>query len=185
MNQPDQQPTLETPRLRLRPLNLSDAPRIQVLAGDEDVARTTSRIPHPYPEGAAREWIEAPRMEEHTPFAIAERATDDLIGGIGFSLQEGGLIAEIGFWVGKPYWNQGFCTEAAREIVRYCFEDLGVNRVHAGHFAGNGASGRVQEKIGMRREGWQRWGVSRFGEMKDLVLYGMTRPDWLEAKAAD
>ena len=125
------------------------------------------------------------RSGDEMPFAIARRESDDLVGAIGVQPESNGLIAEIGFWVGRPFWGRGYCTEAAREILRYCFEELALQRVFAGHFAGNGASGRVQEKIGMKREGCQRWGSSRFGELKDLVLYGIIRPDWEELRRVE
>ena len=111
-------------------------------------------------------------------FAIADRDSNELIGAIGVHPEDNGLAAEIGFWIGVPFWGRGYCTEAAREILRHCFEDLGLQRVHAGHFTENVASGRVQQKIGMRKEGLLRWGAVRFGELKDLVKYGIVRPDW-------
>ena len=115
---------------------------------------------------------------EGLPFAVTQRENDDLVGAIGIHPEANGFIAEIGFWIGKPYWGRGYCSEAAREILRHCFEDLGLQRVFAGHFAGNDASGRVQEKIGMKKEGYSPWGIFRFGEPRDLVLYGIIRPDW-------
>ena len=182
MKMPEQQPTLETERLRLRPLIITDAPYVQEYAGDAKVALMTSQIPHPYPARAAEQWIEGKHEGDGLPFAIALRESDKMIGAIGVHPESNGLIAEIGFWIGKPFWGQGYCTEAAWEILRYCFEDLELPRVFAGHFVGNDASGRVQEKIGMRKEGLQRWGRSRFGELKDCVLYGIIRPDWEEQR---
>jgi RimJ/RimL family protein N-acetyltransferase len=178
MNRPSEQPTLETARLRLRPLRPTDAPRIREYAGDLRVAEMTSLIPHPYPEHAAEEWIVRCTAGDDIAFAIARRETDELVGAIGVHPEPNGLIAEIGFWIGVPFWGRGYCTEAAREILRFCFEDLGLQRVHAGHFAGNEASGRVQEKIGMRREGFSPWSICRFGALKDRVIHGIIRPDW-------
>lgn len=178
MTNPERLPALETGRLRLRPLTIEDAPRIQQYASDPSVALMTSQIPHPYPEGAAEDWIATRHEGGAVTLGITLRENDELIGVIGIHPESNGLIAEIGFWIGKPFWGRGYCTEAAREILRYCFEDLGLQRVFAGHFAGNEASGRVQEKIGMCNEGVQRWGIARFGELKDRVGYGIIKPDW-------
>lgn len=183
MKQSEEQPVLETERLRLRPLKLEDAERVQEYASDARVALTTSRIPHPYPELAAKEWLANCGKQDDFTFAITLREADDLIGVIGAHPKTHGPMAEIGFWVGVPFWGQGYCTEAAREVVRFCFEDLGLKRVYASHFAGNEASGRVQQKIGMRKEGVQRWGLARFGEVKDRVMYGIIRPEWEEMRA--
>jgi RimJ/RimL family protein N-acetyltransferase len=178
-----QQATLETKRLRMRPLRITDASRVRELAGDIRVAEMTALIPHPYPEIAAEEWVEKRTGGTDQAFAVADLGTDVLVGAIGIHPEPNGLATEIGFWIGVPFWGRGYCTEAAREILRHCFEDLGFQRVYAGHFAGNDASGRVQQKIGMRPEGVQRWGVFRFGEPKDRVMYGIIRPDWEERQA--
>lgn len=180
MNKLEQQPTLETERLRLRPLKLSDAPAVQEYVSDARVAEMTSQIPHPYPELGAEEWIRGHGSGEETVFARARKKDDEMIGAIGIRPESHGLAAEIGFWVGIPYWGHGFCTEAAREILRYCFEELGIQRVWAGHIAGNEASGRVQQKIGIKHEGYSPWAIFRFGEPKDRVLFGIIRPDWEE-----
>ena len=178
MNQPEAHQTLTTERLRLRPLAVADAECVQEYAGDLEVARWTCLIPHPYPEGAAREWIESLGDGSDRVFAIVLAATDELIGVIGVHPDSTGKSAEIGFWIGVPHWGHGYMTEAAREILRHCFEDLGLQRIFAGHFDGNEASGRVQQKIGMRKEGFHPWGHWRFGEPRDRVTYGIIRPDW-------
>ena len=186
MNRPDELPILETERLRLRPLNGGDAPRVQELAGDLRVAKWTSLIPHPYPDGAAEEWIGMKKPGGDLTFAVAHRETDALVGAFGIHPEPNGLIAEIGFWIGVPFWGRGYCTEAGRVVMRFCFESLELQRLFAGHFAGNEASGRVQEKLGMRREGVARWGCARFGELHDRVMYGIIRPEWqdLQQRAA-
>ena len=96
-----ERPTIKTERLILGPYTLDDAPELQRLIGDRDIASTTLNIPHPYEDGMAEEWI------------------------------------------GKPYWNQGYCTEAARAVLKYGFAVLGLNRVHASYMTRNPASGRV------------------------------------------
>ena len=78
----------------------------------------------------------------------------------------------MGYWIGKPYWNQGFGTEAALAILRYAFEQLGLNRVYAAHFRRNPASGRIMQKIGMTYEGRLRQHVKKWGDFEDMEYYG-------------
>ena len=81
--------------------------------------------------------------------------------------------AELGYWIGKPYWRNGYATEAARAILQYGFGQLGLNRIHAGHFTRNPGSGRVMQKIGMTHEGHQPRHVKKWDRFEDLELYGI------------
>ena len=104
-------PVLETARLRLRPYRLDDAPALQRLAGDRQVAATTATIPHPYPDGAAEAFIgthqDAWRLGTHLSLAITDRVTDSLVGGIGLVFQSEHARAELGYWIAVPAWGQG------------------------------------------------------------------------------
>lgn len=170
------QPTLPAERLELRPFVLEDAQRVRSLAGEFEVADTTLTIPHPYPDGAAEEWIGTHRPAwqagRRAIFAITEG--DVVIGAIELHGIDGGQgRAELGFWVGLPFWNKGYCSEAARTIVGFAFRDLGLHRVQARHFVRNPASGRVLQKIGMREEGLFRGAEKRWGKYEDIVVYGV------------
>jgi [ribosomal protein S5]-alanine N-acetyltransferase len=175
------QPILRTARLTLRPLLAGDAKEVQTLAGDFAVADTALAIPYPYEDGMAEEWIAALKNKyvagEQVVFAIVQGEAGQLIGAVGLTITRKYDHAEIGYWIGKPFWGQGYCTEAARAVVGYAFEELCLLRVHANHFARNPASGRVMEKIGMRREGVARQHVKKWGVYEDLVLYGILRTD--------
>lgn len=175
------QPTLHTERLILRPFRLDDAPAVQRLAGDRAIASTTANIPHPYDDGLAEQWISthAARYNagECVNFAITLRESGELIGAIGLEINRDHARAELGYWVGVPYWNQGYCTEAARAVVRYGFAGLRLNRIHAIHFSRNPASGKVMQKIGMRHEGKLRQHISRWGVFEDVECYGMLREE--------
>ena len=176
-------PTLETERLILRPFVLSDAPEVQRLAGERDIASTTLNIPHPYEDGTAELWIgtheasfEAGRI---VTFAIVDRGTNALLGAIGLTINAEHDRAEMGYWLGKPYWGNGYCTEAAAAVLRFAFEELGLNRVYACHLTRNPASGRVMQKIGMRHEGRLRQHVKKWGQGEDLETYGVLREEYL------
>ena len=86
-------------------------------------------------------------------FAAVLREGGTLVGSIALHPNARDDNGEIGYWIGRPYWGQGYATEAAREVVRYGFEELGLHRVHANHLGSNPASGKVLEKVGMTREG--------------------------------
>ncbi|MDX1556875.1 MAG: GNAT family N-acetyltransferase [Xanthomonadales bacterium] len=177
-----QQPTLQTQRLILRPFQRSDAPEVQRLAGDRAVADTTLAIPHPYEDGMAEEWIAThqPKFEagELADFAITLRDDGALVGAIGLAVNQRFDSAVLGYWIGVPFWNRGYCTEAAVAVIDYGFAELDLNRIHAPHLMRNPASGRVMEKAGMTREGVTRQSVKKWGRYEDLVLYGILREDW-------
>ena len=117
-------------------------------------------------------------MDREVRLAITLRDTGRLIGGIGLRLVEEFQSAELGYWVGVPYWGNGYATEAAREMLRYGFEELRLHRIFASHFKNNPNSGRILRKLGMRYEGCQREHIHKFGEFLDLELYGLLRREW-------
>jgi len=178
-----QQPTIKTERLILRPYRQEDAPELQRLIGERDVVSTMMSIPHPYEDGMAEEWIDKQRESfdkgETINFAITHRREGFLIGGIGFhEIDRQSERAEIGYWIGKPYWRNGYGTEAARAVLQYGFEVLGLNRIHAIHFGNNPVSGRILQKIGMRHEGCHRQHFKKWGVFVDWELYGILRSEY-------
>lgn len=180
------QPVLQTERLTLRPLTLEDAPAIQVLVGAYEVALNTLSIPHPYPAGGAEAWIGTHRSSydagREITWGITARAGGAVLGVISLRPVVAHRHAEIGYWLGVPYWNQGYMTEAARAVVDYGFGDLDLLRIYATHFARNPASGRVMQKAGMTREGCLRQHVMRWDVPQDLVHYGILRDEWLVSR---
>ena len=175
-------PDLVTERLLLRPFTLADASRVQRLAGERVIAEFTLNIPHPYQAGMAEEWILSHPGNflagKSATFAITLAGERLLIGAIGLQCEERHHRAEMGYWMGTPYWNRGYCTEAASAVLHYAFETRGIHRVVASHLARNPASGRVMRKIGMRQEGYLREHVLKWDRYEDLVLYGILREDW-------
>jgi RimJ/RimL family protein N-acetyltransferase len=180
-----QQPTLQTRRLILRPFELSDAATVHRLAGDRAIIDTTLNIPNPYTKEMAEEWIatHASKFDagEAATFAIVSRDAMNLTGAMGLTIDSRFERAELGYWIGKPYWNKGFCTEAGRAVLKYSFSDLDLNRVYAHHFSRNPASGKVMKKLGMIREGRVRQHIKKEDRFEDLELYGILRADWLAA----
>lgn len=185
-NEINQCPTIETERLVLRPFTLRDAPDVKRLAGDKAIASTTLNIPYPYEDGIAEKWIGTHRegfeKGESVHFAIVDRQQHCLIGAIGLTVNERFESAELGYWIGKPYWNNGYCTEAAEAVLEYGFETLGLNRIHASHFKRNLASGRVMQAIGMSNEGSLKQHIKKWDKFEDLEVYGIVKTDYQQPK---
>jgi RimJ/RimL family protein N-acetyltransferase len=171
------QTPIPAPRLLLRPFRPDDAPAVQRLAGDRDIALTTINVPHPYEDGMAEAWI-ATHADLWTRgaaviCAMEHREQARLVGAVGITIELEQRRGELGYWVGKPWWGNGYATEAARALVGFAFERLGLERVFAHHFASNPASGRVMQKIGMRQEGVLRRHVIKWGRFENIVVYGI------------
>jgi ribosomal-protein-alanine N-acetyltransferase len=174
--------TLETARLKLRPYSNADIAELLPLIGAREVAATTLRIPHPYTEKDAREFIADSQNESECRLAITLPSDGRLIGGIGLRIAPQHKNAELGYWLGVPYWGKGYATEAAHEMLRYGFEDLRLHRIFASHFKNNPLSGRILKKLGMHYEGCQREHIRKWDQFIDSELYGMLRRDWGAAK---
>jgi ribosomal-protein-alanine N-acetyltransferase len=178
------EPKLETERLQLRFFELSDAERVRELVGDKAISDTTLHIPYPYEKGMAEEWISTHRIKfeagESIHFAVILKTTAELIGAVSLIIEKGFNRAELGYWIGKEYWNQGYCTEAAGSILDYGFGQLLLHKITASHFSGNPSSGKVMSKIGMKKEGFLRKHVAKNSKFEDLVVYGILREEWEE-----
>jgi [ribosomal protein S5]-alanine N-acetyltransferase len=172
-------PQVSTARLELRAFHARDAADVQRLAGAREVADTTATIPHPYPDGVAEAWIAthhtAWETRQQLVLAITQRDGGAFIGAIGFVFATEHERAELGYWLGLPYWRKGFATEAATALVDFGFNVLQLNRIQAHHLARNPASGRVLEKAGLLREGRSAQAVFKHGKPEDVVFYGVAR----------
>jgi [ribosomal protein S5]-alanine N-acetyltransferase len=173
------QETIYTDRLVLRPFTLTDAPQVKTLAGDREIYETTLFVPYPYEDGMAESWISTHQAGFYegrgVVFAIC-LASGALIGAI--SLNKAGLFnaAELGYWIGVAHWNRGYCTEAAKAVVEYGFNILRYHKISARHFVDNPSSGRVMEKVGMKREGLLQDDVMKDGRYITVELYGIVNP---------
>jgi RimJ/RimL family protein N-acetyltransferase len=156
-----------------------------VWLGDFNVSRNMSRVPHPYHEEDAEMFVAGtgPRREGcHHTFSILRKTDGMFLGGAG--LHEDAKGFEFGYWLGTPFWGQGFATEAAHRLVTFAFEGLGQETVHAGWFYDNPASGHVLAKLGARHNG-SHMHECRARGMK-LLCHDMllTRADFLRKQAA-
>ncbi|MDD6483660.1 MAG: GNAT family N-acetyltransferase [Clostridiales bacterium] len=144
--------TFETKRLILRPWREEDAEELYKYACDPDIGPIAGWPAHTSVENS-REIIRNVLSAENT-FAVVLKETGLPIGCIGImknaNIPTNSNEAELGYWLGKPYWGQGLIPEAAKECLRRCFEDMGLERVWCGHYDGNEKSRRVQEKCGFK-----------------------------------
>lgn len=175
-------PEIKTKRLLLRGFLPSDASAIQELAGAFEVAEMTLNIPHPYLDGMAETWMASHQKDFESGrdivFAMIDLHSRQLIGAIGLIATMKFRRAELGYWVGKPFWNSGYATEASKAVIRYGFEEMQLNKIFATHMMRNPASGRVMQKIGMEQEGVLKQHALKWGEFVDLVAYGILRESW-------
>lgn len=174
--------TLETERLILRPLEMSDVNAIYELAGHPDIAATTLNIPHPYPKHAAGEFVQhtqrAWESGDMYTFAIVRKSEAGMIGCISLGIPRMQHRAEMGYWMGVPYWGQGYTSEAAQELIDFGFRVVGLQKIYAMHFVENTASGRVMQKVGMTYEGTLRQHTMKNGELIDLAMYSILRAEY-------
>lgn len=177
-----QQPVLETARLVLRPFLSSDAADVAKYAGDYDIARTTLRIPHPYSVPQAEDWISSLdnvfQEGKTVIFAIVPKTLNHIIGAVGLELCRTHDQAELGFWVGKPFWGQGYATEAARCVLQFGFQQLELNCVHAEHFIHNAASEKLMKKLGMKYEGTLRQRYKKYGTYVDCKAWSILKEEF-------
>jgi RimJ/RimL family protein N-acetyltransferase len=141
----------------------------------------THLFPHPYTEADANEWLATLQaMPEPTHWAI--EVDGHAVGGIGVSLGEGVFAkkADLGYWLGEPYWGRGIMTDAASVIAPYAMRRFGLCRLEAAVFAWNPASMRVLEHCGFVREGISRAAVFKDGQVIDEVDYAL-----VDASAAE
>jgi ribosomal-protein-alanine N-acetyltransferase len=183
-------PTLRTERLVLREFTLEDAPELHRLAQAGEVARMMLHHPHPYEEGTAEQWISGLRpmfeVGYGTTFALVQREGGALVGTVSLYTRapDGtAVLGEegtglLGFWLGVPYWNKGYATEAVAEVVRYGFEERGLRRIRANHFGSNAASGKVLRKVGMSHLGTRPNYYEKWGNTEDREEYVLLAQDW-------
>lgn len=173
------QPVLHSRRLILRLFWAADAPEVQSLASDPRIAATTTTIPHPYPDGAAEQWIAghaaASKARQGATFAVTVRGDNALVGAVSLlDVSDPDTRAELGYRIGVPFWGQGICTEAVVRVMEFAGESWGLTRIVARCMARNPASARVMEKAGLLREGHLQAHIRKNGRYEDVLLYGLS-----------
>lgn len=178
----DYVPVIRTNRLILRPMTEENTADFMELAGEEIIARRTVDIQHPMTEAFAESMIsqsmEGYLTEEWMMLGIELREDGRMIGGIQLVKRHFRYNAELGFWIGLPYWNNGYATEAAEAIVAYGFQRLYLLRIHATCFPDNLGSIRVLEKTNFKWEAYLKEYILHDAELHDQVSYRILRSEW-------
>lgn len=163
--------------LKLRAFRISDKEALAGLCNNKKVwDNLRDYIPHPYTSHDAENFI-ASCQEEDPQLTFAIEYKECFAGCIGLVPQKDvyRFSAEVGFWLGEPFWGQGLATLAARQMVDYGFRQLGMVRIYAGVFDSNKASQRTLEKAGFKFEGVNEKAVFKNGQWKDEYRYGILK----------
>ncbi len=174
-------PTLTTRRLILRRMTMADAVDIFAYSRDPEVSRHVLWEAHRTVNDSKqylRYVLRQYRSGDPSSWGIELAETGHLIGTIGFMWWNREYrSAEVGYSLSRVYWNQGLMTEALREVMRFGFDEMNLNRIEAQHEITNPASGKVMEKVGMRKEGVLRGRLYNKGKYVDVALYAILRGD--------
>jgi RimJ/RimL family protein N-acetyltransferase len=168
-------------QVHLSEFRSSDKPVLIQHLNDRDIYERTLRIPFPYTEKDADEWLALVAkiaQQQGRPVHFAIRSADDaLIGGCGFDGFQVGKShrAEVGYWLAKPFWGRGIMTVVVQSACRYAFEEFALVKITAHVFAANPASARVLEKCGFEQEGYLKKHYLKDGRYLDAWLYGLLR----------
>ncbi|MEA4928313.1 MAG: GNAT family N-acetyltransferase [Candidatus Limiplasma sp.] len=175
--------TLNTKRLLLRPFTVEDAPAMyRNWACDPEVTRYLTWPPHTDPAGTRallEDWVTHYAEPDYYQWAIVPKELGEPIGSIAV-VQRNDTVqsVHIGYCIGQPWWRQGYTGEALAEIIRFFFEDVGVNRVDSRHDPRNPNSGRVMAHCGMTMEGTMRQADRNNQGICDYTEYGILREEY-------
>ena len=181
---------LETERLMLRRFKHDDAEYMyRNWASDPEVTTYMTWQPHANVAGSqyiVDDWINSYSKPDSYIWAIVLKSLDEPIGGISVvDLDDTIGMVEIGYCIGKKWWNQGYVSEALKEIICFFFNEVGINRIQAKHDPRNSFSGRVMMKCGLRYEGTMRQNnINNLG-IVDSSMYAILKEDYLQDKKRD
>jgi ribosomal-protein-alanine N-acetyltransferase len=176
-------PDLETERLILRRLTLEDAPSMFEYAADPEVPRYMTWDPHETIDDTYNflqmvlPSYDDPLTDVWT-WGIVLKQTGRVVGGCSIWGRGTNSRAELGYWIGRPFWGRGLVAEAAQAMIKLGFEQMDLNRIEARCFIENTASARVMEKCGMKYEGTLREQMLVKGRFRDCKLYAILRRDY-------
>ena len=173
-------PVLETKRLALRAPRLEDAKAVAALANDRRIAENTARIPHPYKMSDADSFIKGANKAGGEAVFLITLRDKTTIGACGIVTQE--QTPELGYWLGVPYWGNGYATEALHAVIDYAFTDLAHEALQAGCRVTNPASRRVLEKCGFQWTGVGLYRISAIKSSAPIDRFRLERSIWSALK---
>ncbi|EON72586.1 GNAT family N-acetyltransferase [Lysinibacillus sphaericus] len=170
---------ITTERLVLRLFQTSDAEAVATLCNNYHIYKNTLYLPYPYSLNDALSWMEHHydnfMGDQSYEFAVTDKDSGEVLGAIALSNNPSFNQGELAYWIGEPYWGNGYATEAAQAILQFAFKEKKLHKVFARYFSSNPASGKVMEKIGMEKEGTLKDHVMKDGKYEDLVYYGIIK----------
>jgi len=172
---------LETERLTLRRPALADVKAIAGLANDRRIAENTRRLPHPYLQDHAVEFVRAMANEpRETVFLIENNHTPIGMVGVDWRQPE---APELGYWLGFEHWGQGFGTEAARAVIDFAFEEFEIEHLISGARVANPSSRNILEKCGFQWSGVELHRFEALGSSTPVDCFRLTRGVWSSLKS--
>ena len=172
---------LEGERCRVRKWAKTDAESLAEHANNINVAgNLRDRFPHPYTVKDARAFLRQ-AVAANDPTNLAIETGGQAVGAIGYvpGRDVERFSAEIGYWLGEPFWGRGIVTEALQLVTQHAFEQMNFLRLFALPFADNAGSVRVLEKAGYVREGLLRSSSVKFGAPRDQYMFARVNPGWV------
>lgn len=176
-------PTLSTERLVLSQPIVSDLDDVVFqMNSTPEISENTLSLPFPYQEENAHFWFKMAEdgfaNKDAFIFGIREKDSLKLIGAIGLHIDLGNNKSEVGYWLGKSFWNKGYVSEALQEVIKFGFVELKLNKIYASHFLHNPASGKVLEKNGFTFEAELQQEILKSGMYLSLRRYIFLRQDY-------
>ncbi|WP_337957791.1 GNAT family N-acetyltransferase [Guptibacillus spartinae] len=172
---------LKTDRLTLQPFQKEDASRIKDLANNKELA-TILGLPHPYELEHAEEWIAIQPEQIHEgleyPLTIVTKNDNQIIGTITLRIDKNNNKGELGYWIGRDFWGNGFATEAVNRMIEFGFNHLDLNKVWASAISRNKASTIVLEKAGLQKEGRLKENRLLHNKYEDVDVYGLLKNEY-------
>lgn len=175
--------TIETERLILRKFELTDVEDMyNNFANDDDVTRYITWPAHKSIEetkNVVQGYVNDSERDNYYHWCIVLKETNEVIGSIGASRMFDDLkLFEVGYVIGKKFWNKGIMTEALKPLLKFFFEEVGVNRIEARHDTKNPGSGKVMVKSGMQIEGILRQAGKNNTGICDSAIYSILKEDY-------
>jgi RimJ/RimL family protein N-acetyltransferase len=171
---------LETERLMLRKPTLADVKAIAGLANDRRIAEHTRRLPHPYLQDHAVEFVRAMAdSQRETVFLIENNYTPIGVVAVGWRAPD---APELGYWLGVEHWGQGFGTEAARAVIDFTFEEFDIEQLISGARVANPASRNILEKCGFQWSGVELHRFEALGSSTPVDCFRLSRSVWSSLK---
>jgi len=178
-------PVLLSQRLVLRAPHKDDIDALSHLANNANIATMVSRMPHPYTAKDAADFVRrtADRAIGKCVYAITKADNGEFMGCCALEPHEDGLTLELGYWLGQPYWNQGFSTEAAHALIDMAFRTRQIDQIDARCRVTNIASRRVIQKCGFQFQGSGMIGSLALGGMVAVEWFRLDRKTWMSLRS--